>query len=77
MAARLGSFWPLCQALKHCVQGGTMSPKSPVEIKMVWLDMVFGSPQSGAHLPDGGASESATCFTRVDLQRRTGPSLLL
>jgi hypothetical protein len=56
MAARLSSFRPLC------VQGGMMSPKSPVGTWMVWLGGVFGSPQSGAHLPDGGASKSAARF---------------
>jgi hypothetical protein len=37
-----------------------------------WLDGVFGSSQSGAHLPDGGAGESATCFARINSQHRTG-----
>jgi hypothetical protein len=52
-----------------------MSPKSPVGIRMAWLGGAFGSLRSGAHLPDGGAGESATCFT-CDLVTCIAPVLL-
>jgi hypothetical protein len=72
MATHLGGFQPLHTVLQHFGAGETMSPKLPVGIQMVWLGGVFGSPQSGAHLPDGGASESATRFARVDSWHHAG-----
>jgi hypothetical protein len=68
----MDSFRPLHTVLQHFGVGGTMSPKSPMGIQMVWPGGVFRSPQSGAHLPDGGAGESATCFACVNSQHRTG-----
>jgi hypothetical protein len=63
MAAHLGGLQPLRKVLQHFGAGGTMSPKLPMETQMVQLGGVFGSPQSRAHLPDGGAGKSTTHFT--------------
>jgi hypothetical protein len=62
MATCLGGLRPLCKVLQHLSVEGTMSPKLPMGIQMVWLGGVFRSPRSRAHLPDGGAGKSATCF---------------
>jgi hypothetical protein len=62
MTTHLGGPWPLHKVLQHLGVGGTMSPKLPMGIRMVQLGRVFGGPQSGPHLPDGGTGKSATRF---------------